>query len=313
MQKYFKKGLYFALITALISGIANFLNKYAVAAVGDSFVFTTAKNILVALLLSSFMLLPLAVKQLKQLKKKHWLQLMAVGLVGGSLPFVLFFKGLTITSAVQASFIHKTLFIWVTVLAIPLLKEKFTKWQGLAMVMLLGGSLFLGGLKTWQFGWGDLLIFLATLLWAAEYIIAKSILKTVNSSVVAWARMFFGSLVLLTWLLLTRGASVLFRLNSFQWSWTILMSLFLLGFVLTWYAALKRQPASVVTSILVLAFPVTAILSGMSAGTFGLHQLAGVLLISFAVILIYNIYNVGTRRRLVPTEEMQRDHVFIVE
>lgn len=303
MQKYSQKGLYFALMTALISGLSIFLSKSAVKVVGDSFVYTTAKNLLVALVLTIIVLTPVVFRQLSNLKKKEWLLLIAVGLVGGSLPFVLFFKGISMTSAVQAGFIHKTLFIWVTILAIPLLKEKLSKWQGLAMTMLLGGNLILGGVKTWQFGWGDLLIFCATLLWACEYIIAKTILRTVSSKIVAWARMFFGLIVLLVWLVFSGRGSALLFLNKGQWIWIALMSIFLLGYVLSWYGALKRQPASVVTSILVLASPITTMISGVVSGSFGLQQLAGVLIISFAVILIYNIrlQNVGTRRRFVPT------------
>ena len=56
MKFNLKTGLYFALATAIISGVSNFLNKKAIAVVGDSFIFTTAKNILVALSLCAILL-----------------------------------------------------------------------------------------------------------------------------------------------------------------------------------------------------------------------------------------------------------------
>ncbi len=118
------KGIYFALATAFISGLAVFLNKFAVGFWTNSSVFTTAKNLVVAILLTSLILLVKKLPELKKLSKKDWRQLIIIGFIGGSIPFLLFFKGLTLTSATGAAFIHKTLFIWVAVLAIPILKEK---------------------------------------------------------------------------------------------------------------------------------------------------------------------------------------------
>lgn len=289
MQKNLKVGLYFALITALISGVANFLNKNALAVVKDSFVFTTAKNILVALVLTGLVLTPSIWRQMKSLKRRDWLLLSAIGVIGGSLPFVLFFKGLSITSAVQASFIHKTLFIWVTLLAMPLLKEKLTRWQGLALMMLLAGNLLLGGFGAWHFGWGEILVFLATLLWACEYIIAKKALQNISARLVAWARMFFGAIILIIWLTISGKIGTLVSLNNFQWSWIALMSLLLLGYVGFWYAALKRHPVSVVASILVLASPVTTLISAITTHQFGFRQLVGVVIVALVGIIIINL------------------------
>ena len=50
---------------------------------------------------------------------------LGVGVIGGSVPFVLFFEGLARAEATQASFIQKTLVIWVALLAVPLLRERF--------------------------------------------------------------------------------------------------------------------------------------------------------------------------------------------
>jgi len=284
-----KTGLYFALATAIISGVSNFLNKKALSVLGDSFVFTTAKNVLVALVLCAIIIFFAKFKELKKLNKKQWLLLIIIGVVGGSLPFVLFFKGLTLTSAIQASFIHKTLFIWATLLAIPLLKEKLSKLQGLALIILLAGNFILDGFTGWQFNWGSLLILLATLLWSCEYIIAKFVLRDVSSWLVAWARMFFGAIVLVIWLGLAGKISVVTSLAGLQWAWIGMGAILLLGYVGFWYAALQRAPVSVVASVLILASPVTTLISGVATGRFTIHQLVGVVIISLAVILIWNL------------------------
>jgi len=119
------KGIYFALLTALISGVSVFLNKFVAAQFKDAYIFTTLKNILVAAALVGVLMIPKIFRELKNLNKKDWLLLILIGLIGGSIPFLLFFKGLTLTSAVSAAFIQKTLFIWVGILAVFFLKEKY--------------------------------------------------------------------------------------------------------------------------------------------------------------------------------------------
>jgi len=290
-----KTGLYFALATAIISGLSNFLNKKALSVLGDSFVFTTAKNILVAIALCAIIIFFAKFKELKKLNKKQWLLLIIIGVVGGSLPFVLFFKGLTLTSAIQASFIHKTLFIWATILAIPLLKEKLTKLQVVALLVLLAGNFILDGFTGWQFNWGSLLILLATLLWSCEYIIAKFVLRNVSSWLVAWARMFFGAIVLMVWLTLSGKLGVVASLAGLQWAWIGIGAILLLGYVSFWYAALQCEPVSVVASVLVVASPITTLISAISTGHFGFRQMIGVVIVGFAVILIWNVRTVRAK------------------
>ena len=78
-------------------------------------------------------------------KRGHWLALLAVAVIGGSVPFVLFFEGLARAEATQAAFIQKTLVVWVALLAVPLLKERFRAPHALAIVLLLVGQAWLAG------------------------------------------------------------------------------------------------------------------------------------------------------------------------
>ena len=121
-----KQGVLLVLATAVISGFSIFLNKFSVSTIEPS-VFTFLKNLVVAVFLASILLLTKETKALKQLSRKQWSQLAAIGLVGGSVPFLLFFNGLAMTSAAMGAFIHKTLFIYVSVFAFFLLKEKLNK------------------------------------------------------------------------------------------------------------------------------------------------------------------------------------------
>lgn len=290
-MKVTNKGLYFAFITALISGLAVFFNKFAVSFWQSSSVFTTAKNLVAVFFIFSLVLLLGKVGELKKLSKGQWLRLVAIGLVGGSVPFLLFFKGLSITSAVNAAFIHKTLFVWVAFLAIPFLKEKISGLQFLALGFLFSSIYLFSSPSIFVFGYGEFLVLVATLLWAVENIIAKKILKDVSSLAVAWGRMFFGSFFLLIYLLFTGSIGQLWVLSLDSLGWLILSGALLFGYTVSWYTALKYAPAMVVASVLVLAVPITVLFNSI----FITHQFnssfvlpMGLLLL--AVLLMSKIY-----------------------
>ncbi len=279
-----------ALTTALISGIANFITKIGVTAVKNPVVFTTLKNSLVAVFLIGLVLFLGKMKEFKSLNRKTWLKLLTVGVIGGSAPFILFFTGLSLTSALAASFIHKTLFIWVAILAVWFLKEKITKLQIGALGLFLGGTFLLGGFQNFHFGKGEIMILAATLLWAAENIIAKKVLREVSSVAVASARMVFGSIILFAVVAWQGNVGLVAGLSGQQWLWTLIPSMLLLAYVLTWYTALKHAPASVVASLLVPATFVTTILSTifLKSPLTNLNNLSGVLFAAGIILLIVN-------------------------
>lgn len=253
-----------ALSTALISGTNTFLAKIAVRASSDPVVYTTMKNAIVAVFLVGLIIVLGKRREIVGLGRRTWLKLLAIGIVGGSLPFAMFFIGLSKTSAVNAAFIHKTLFIWVALLAIPLLKEKVSAWQWGGIAAIFGANLIIGGFRGFSYDIGELLVVGATLLWAAENIIAKVTLKEVSAVTVAAARMVIGSVVLALVVSLTGGWSgALTGMTTAAFGWTLLTSVLLLGYVLTWYSALKRAPATYVATLLVPATLVTNILSAV--------------------------------------------------
>lgn len=282
------KGICFALIAAVVSGFAIFINKFAGKVFSDSGIFTTWKNIPVAIAFLGIIFLPKFFKELKMLDKTQWLYLLLIGAVGGAIPFLMFFKGLSIASAVNAAFIHKTLFVWVGMLAVIFLKEKLGWPQIVAFGLLLAGNFILGGIKSWKFGMGEILIFGATVLWSIEYILAKKVLACVSSEIVAWARMFFGSVILVLFLIATGRTEGLLSINSLQAKWILLSSALLFGYVFTWYKALKLAPASLVTCLLVPASLITTLLNSIFVtGKFSLEQALAGILFSASIVLLF--------------------------
>jgi drug/metabolite transporter (DMT)-like permease len=261
-------GVALAFVTAGISGISIWVNARAVRHFGDATVYTTAKNALAALLLLViFFSASHGAAELRSLPARRWAALVVLGIVGGSVPFVLFFEGLTRAEATQASFIQKTLVVWVALLAVPLLHERFGLPHALAIALLIAGQAWLvGDAGTVAFGQGEAMILAATLLWAVEVVYVKWLLRELSPALLAAARMGFGTVLLLAWVAASGRWSTLTSLDAEQLRWVLLTGLLLTAYVATWYAALARAQAIDVTAVLVFGALVTAVLSGTVDG-----------------------------------------------
>jgi len=278
---------YLAIVTAVISGFSNFLNKIAVTAIKDPVFFTTLKNSIVAIFIIGIILIFKKWREVTRLDKKHLLKLFLIGIIGGSLPFALFFTGLAKTSAINAALIHKTLFIWVLLLAIPILKERLSAIQWLGVSAIFAANLIVGGFIGFNYNSGELMILAATILWAIENVIAKIALKDISALIVAGARMAVGSLILLGFVFVRGGAPAIFALNPEQWLWTLIPAILLMGYVTTWYTALKYAPATYVATLLVPATLVTNVLSAIFiTHSFALPQIVSAGLFALGIILM---------------------------
>jgi drug/metabolite transporter (DMT)-like permease len=296
------QGLTFAGGTAVISGIAVFVNSGGVRAFGDATAYTTAKNLAAALLLCALALLAQrrgsSAAARRPETRRGWWYLVAIGLIGGSVPFVLFFEGLARATASDAAFLHKTLVVWVAILAVPLLGERLGRLQFVAVAALLVGQMVLvGGLPQLGLGSGELMILAATLLWSVEVIISKRVLTEVPPLTVGLARMGLGTLALLVWTIATRGAGVLLGMSATQAGWALMTGAILAAYVATWLAALSRASAVDVTAVLVAASILTALLEAAAGRAELAPMLPGLSVLGVGVILAV----LGSRRRSEPS------------
>jgi len=281
------RGLKFAFCAAVVSGVSVFINKFAVASLGNPVLLPAVKNSLVGILLIGLVIFSRKWREIKLLSKKQVVQLLIIGVVGGFLPFYLFFTGLAQIPAVNANLIHKTLVIWVAILAVPLLKEKVSKLTGLAVLLLFAGNLPLGGFTGFGYSSGELMVFGATLLWALETILVKKTLADLSPDLVATSRMGVGSLLLIIFVAISSPASVgdIFSMSSAQWFWIALTAMCLFGYVSLWYRALKFAPAVGVSAVLVSATLITTSLSAI----FVTHTLSLQTVIQSLAIIIGSI------------------------
>jgi drug/metabolite transporter (DMT)-like permease len=279
-------GIWLVILTALVSGVSTFVNFYAVKGT-NSDAFVTARNLTTALFL-----LPVgfvAARSLtSRLRARDWSLLVVIGLIGGAIPFLLFFRGIELATAAggaaTASFAYRTLFLMATVFGLVFLRERFHWRVTLAAGLILAGNLLLLSLVSPIWTNGTSYVLAATVLWAVEYSVSRRVLRDLPSGTVALGRMGFGAVFLVGYLALTSQVTAVGSLTGGQWQWVLISALLLTAFVGVWYAGLKRVEVGVATSVLVLGFPITFLLSVAFQGSaFTLGQVAGTLIVAVGV------------------------------
>ena len=261
-------GLLLVLGTAGVSGVSTFVNGYAVAGT-NSDAFVTVRNLAVALMLVPAVLL--TTRGLgTRLSGSDWGRLMAIGLIGGAVPFLLFFRGLQMATAeggaTTASFLYRTLFLWAATFGVLFLRDRLQLRIVVAAGILLAGNLLLMALTAPVWTDGSWYVMAATALWAGEYTLSKRTLRDLPTGVVALGRMGFGSLFLIGYLAFTGGIVRAGAFTSTQWIWVGISALLLAAFVATWYAGLRRIDLGTASAVLVLGYPVTFVLNAAFRG-----------------------------------------------
>ncbi len=288
-------GLVLVLATALVSGVSTFVNGYAVSSFVSSDVFVTVRNASVALLLVPLVVLASRYRpKAASLSRADWVRLGTIGLLGGAIPFLLFFHGIELATrsggVTTASFLYRTLFLFATVLAWFFLRERVSRGVLVGAALLLAGSYALLSLTAPVLTDGTLYVVAATVLWAGEYTLSKRTLATLPSSTVAFARMGFGSAFLAAYLALTAQWGAVAGFSATDWGWVGVSAVLLALFVGTWYAGLARLGLGTASAVLVLGYPVTWLLSVAVQGrSFTLEEALGTLGIVAGVLAIVGV------------------------
>ena len=200
-------GLGLALGAALISGLAIYLNGFAVKQLPDAAVFTTLKNAVAAGILrrrrprprpecarapAGRPPPPARAGPRRRRRREHPVRPVLQRPGDRQRP--------------AAAFIQKTLFVWVAILAVPFLGERLGVGQLVALAVLIVGQALVLPPSGIEWGRGETLILIATLLWAVETILVKRLLGSIASPTVAAARMGIGLVVLVGYLARRREA-----------------------------------------------------------------------------------------------------------
>ena len=243
-------GYGFAGLNAIISGFAVYINSLGVKLFPDAILYTTLKNLVVGILL----LLPLVLlaerrAEWTKLSGRQWIRLLLLAVIGGSVPYALFFTGLKIGSPVTSSLLNHAQFVVVAVLAFFFLRERAGIVLWLALPVLLVGTLWGIRLTGLQWGTGDTLVALSTLLFAAGVVLAKNLLQGLSTLTVMTAKMSMGSLLLVVYVGLTGRGGEILTLSGAEWKFVLITGLILLAFTVTAFLALRYASATAATAI----------------------------------------------------------------
>jgi len=252
----------------------------------------TARFVLSALFL---LVLTLTSKNMRRIERSDYKGLFLLGLLGIPINQGLFLWGLSYTSPTHAALLYSTLPIFVFLIAHYYLKEEFHWKKVFGIGLAFTGVLYImleKGLKfETQYLFGDFLILLAVLAWAAYTVMGKPYLSKYGPPFLTFAAITIGTAVFLPFGIIP----------TVQYDWgsvstKALLSLCYIAFLtsgiayILWYYALSKMEASRVAVVNNFQPVVTALLSFAFFGErfslgfvlAGIVVLIGVLLVEIA-------------------------------
>lgn len=293
-------GTILALLAAIISGFAIPINKVFVVDL-DPMVFTAIRAIAIGVIFF-FLSSAQAKFHFREIRKVSWKWLIAIGVIGGGMAFLFYFTGLKFTTAGRAAFLHKTLPIYVTIFAFIFLREKVSRKQAFALLVMLIGTFVLMSAQInpstfWMDpSFGDILVLLGTVLWGIENTIARhAMLKEESNWTVSFARMFIGGIFLFAVAFSLGNAGMLLTLTPQQAANIIISTGILFAYVFSWYWSIRLINVSKAASLLLLS-PVISLAIGVLM--FG-EPVPALQIIGSALILIGAAFVVRMKSELV--------------
>jgi transporter family protein len=243
-------GYTLAALNMVISGVAIYVNSLGVRMFSDSTLYTALKNSVVGIAL----LLPLAFSgrsraDWRRLGARQWLLLVVVALIGGSVSYALYFRGLQLTTPVTASLIDHTQFLFVALFAALFIGERFSPAVWAALGALLAGVTLGIGAGAVRLDAGMPFVAAATLLFAADFVLMKYLLRSVSALTVMTFKMTLGSLLLFLFVAATGRAPGIGQLSLLQWGFAGITGLILLAFSVTSVLGLRHASATATTAI----------------------------------------------------------------
>lgn len=297
MNLFLKSAFFNVFLFSFFWALQIFVAKLAFIR-GAEIVPFTIQSAVVALVVLFLYVLPQKWHDLRSIKSRVLLGLLAANAIHFGVGGFLGSAGTALTSAINAGFLVQFSTVTTSILAWTILKEKATIPRAFMVILILLGSFFLttnGQLMLPHTG--DVLIILACLSWSIGNIIVKKVLKetSVNSDVVSFLRPVAGLPVFFVFLLFTplypTPVQTIFQQNIFIYKEVLLMILNGVFTAFVWIflnRTLKIATASYMTMMSSLTPVIVAILAiTFLRETVGAVQLIGILLIISSSIVVH--------------------------
>ncbi len=292
-------GYRLALLAAVISGVSIYVSSFAVRVLPDATLYTTLKNAVTGLLL----LVPVVVlargrAELLSLSRRDAAWLAAIAVVGGSVPYVLFFTGLQMTTAATGSLLNHAQFLVVVALAVPLLRERLTPAAWIGLALLAAGSVAGTDAQALRVNAGAALVLASTVMFGAGMVMARHLLARVSAELVMSAKMSAGAGLLVAYAWASGHLGSLGSLSATQWAVAVGTGLILLAFTVATTYALCHAPAVSVAAIGMASPPITLALQLAAGST--VHFAAGAAWSTVLVVAGASLFLAAGRPRPAP-------------
>ncbi|PIZ92228.1 hypothetical protein COX84_07085, partial [Candidatus Micrarchaeota archaeon CG_4_10_14_0_2_um_filter_49_7] len=257
-------GISFALLTAVVSGFSVFINAFGAKSF-DPFGYTLLKNAIAAAAIFCAIAFLSKFGAIRRLTPKNLGRLAFVGIIGGGIPFMLFFYGLSIGSAAAGGFIYRLLFVFTAIISVLLLRQGVAdRRYAIGAAIAIAGNLILLSLGKFSFGIGELCALAATIMWALEWTFTKKFLEgedAIDGDVLAFGRFGIGIVAMTVILAATGGLGTALAFSADEIIWSLIAGGLLFLFATFWYRSLKHTSPANATAILALAGPITTSLN----------------------------------------------------
>ena len=283
-------GIRLAVLAAAISGFSIYVNSLAVRAIPNATLYTTLKNAVPGVLLAvAVVAMSRRRSELAHLSRSDAAWLIVLAIVGGSVPYVLFFRGLQMTTAATGSLLNHAQFLVVAALAVPLLRERVSGAAWIGLGLLAAGSVAGTDLAALRWNAGAALVLLSTVMFGAGVVMARHLLRRLSPELVMSAKMSAGAVVLALYASATGDLAAAAALTASQWMIVVGTGIILLAFTAATTYALRHAAALTVTAIGMASAPITLALQLAAGGALHLAGWAAVdvvLLVAGAAVFI---------------------------
>jgi len=259
--------------------------------------FTSHQAAAIRMLLASLVLLPLAIKNLRNLKKKDLRSLLIAGFIGSFIPAFLFTKAQTRIDSSLAGMLNSLTPVFALVIGLLFHKTK-TGWMqvlglflglvGAVGLISLGEGVSLKNINTYAF-----FIVLATIMYGTNVNVIKSFLTHLNGAQITSLSFMFLWPVALAYLLTTDFKPV-FENPAWYYHLLALAALGIIGTALAMLLmnSLIRYSSAVFATSVTYIIPIFAIMWGIIDG-----EKITILHIACMVVIMMGVYLINTRQK----------------
>lgn len=279
-------------VTVVAASTYSAFAKVLSGALSPLSLFFVSEVVILLALFFSFGFMPM-LKKLLHIKKRMIRPLLLIGLTSGTLAPLLIYKGLETSTAVNASLFGNSEIAFLIILAVLVLREKFTRIHALSVLAMTAGTIVIalqGFSVGMSFYMGDVLLILAGVVFAVGGITYRKHLHHCPPEIPLLVR----SLVALTVFFLLSPFSELQLIAEIK-SFPLTLIAPLLGFALiarllnvfSFYESIDRLPVTTVSLCLNLTLVLSVLFAHFYVGeAIAFYHIAGGLLIVAGTVVL---------------------------